>query len=136
RHPRPKHPHARPSPSLRLSLRTPIPPRPQPVGAAAPKIKFAERTQDVVENTGQPHLTNPTQNPSYWCAMPCGADPRVRLPRHPHQRLRRPPVPGPLIHRHSAKTLIEIDGRLVPVEHAPLQPPAAALLRNLRKLNQ
>src|SRR3974390_3298405 len=36
---------------------------------------------------------------------------------------------GPFVQRHGAEAAVEADRRLVPVEHRPVEPPAAALER-------
>src|SRR6266404_9307878 len=48
----------------------------------------------------------------------------------------RQPEYGPFVHRLCAKRTIKLDGRLVPIEHSPFHPAAAAITRNLRKLDK
>src|SRR5437867_5731758 len=43
---------------------------------------------------------------------------------------------GPIVHWSGSDALVEIDGRLVPVEHRPLHPPASALLRQAGEMSQ
>jgi MOSC domain-containing protein YiiM len=45
-------------------------------------------------------------------------------------------VDGPLVLRHGAERLVEVDGGLVPVEHPPLHSPVAALQRDAGQLGQ
>src|SRR6185436_20841543 len=53
-----------------------------------------------------------------------------------HERVAAQAMHGPLIHRHGAEALVEIDSAHVPVEHRPLQPAAAALQRQAREVPQ
>src|SRR5262245_45885766 len=53
-----------------------------------------------------------------------------------HERIAAHAMHRPLIHRHRAETLVELDRAHVPVEHRPLQPPAAALQCEAREMPQ
>src|SRR5581483_4462226 len=51
------------------------------------------------------------------------------FPRECRERLARQPARNPLLHQPRASALVEVDRRLVPVEHLPLHPPAALAYR-------
>src|SRR5260370_6881126 len=40
------------------------------------------------------------------------------------------------MHRRGAKRAIKLDRRFIPIEHGPFHPAAAAITRNLRKLDE
>src|SRR2546427_6308159 len=48
----------------------------------------------------------------------------------------RQPEYGPFLHRFCAQSAIKLDRRFVPIEHSPFHPAAAALQRNLGKIDK
>src|SRR4051794_28941306 len=46
------------------------------------------------------------------------------------------PENGPLIHWFSAKLPIKLNGGIIPIEHGPLHPPAAAISRDFGEIDQ
>src|SRR5687767_6847724 len=54
----------------------------------------------------------------------------------PAERVARQAVDLPLVHRHGAELSVEADGRLVPVEHGPLEAGAVALARQTREVRE
>ncbi len=73
-------------------------------------------------------------NPPRDC-LPSG-DFHLSHPRHLLQRLVIHPHAHPLIHHFRPQTLIKIDARLIPLQHAPLQPLAPNSLGFLRQFSQ
>src|ERR1043166_2451041 len=48
----------------------------------------------------------------------------------------RQPKDGPFVHRFRAQSPVELDGRLVPIEHGPLHPAAATITGNVRQMHE
>src|SRR5262245_40706154 len=56
--------------------------------------------------------------------------------RQPGQRLAGDAIDRPLVHRHGAELLVDVDRPLLPVEHGPLEAATAALERDAGKVLQ
>ena len=75
-------------------------------------------------------------NPVHWSNEERRQAARSARLRQPRQRVPSDAEHGPVFQGHGAQRLVELPRRRVPVQHRPLEAPAAPVLRDARRLQQ